>query len=83
MVSMAVSRDLVFLGGAVPASTVATLVLRRTSIMRTPQPEFLRRCGPWAKPALAAWMLAANAVTIGPLWWSPGRARLLLKHGHS
>ena len=31
--------------------------------MRTPQQEFLGRCGPWAAPALATWMAAATALT--------------------
>ena len=36
--------------------------------MRTPQGEFLSRCGPWATPALGAWMATATGLTIvGPL----------------
>ena len=36
--------------------------------MRTPQREFLSRCGPWAAPALTAWMATATGLTfVGPL----------------
>ena len=61
------SRDARFLATATPARTLATLVLRsrgRTGIMRTPQREFLSRCGPWATPALGAWMATATGSTV-------------------
>ena len=32
--------------------------------MRTPQREFLDRCGPWAMPALGAWMATATGLTV-------------------
>ena len=51
---------------ATPALTAATLVLRsrgRAGLLRTPQQEFLDRCGPWAAPALGAWTAAATALT--------------------
>jgi hypothetical protein len=67
-----------FLAMATPALTIATVVLRsrgRTGIMRTPQREFLSRCGPWATPALGAWMATATGLTIvGPLLLTRRRA---------
>ena len=65
------AEDARFLAMATPALTVATVVLRsrgRTGVMRTPQREFLGRCGPWATPALGAWMATAIGLTVvGPL----------------
>ncbi len=59
--------DAKFLAVSTPALTVATLVLRsrgRTGVMRTPQREFLDRCGRWATPALGAWMATATGLTV-------------------
>lgn len=68
-----------FLARAAPALTVVTVVLRsrgRTGIMRTPQREFLSRCGPWAAPAFGAWMAMATGLTIvGPLLLTRRRAK--------
>jgi hypothetical protein len=65
------AEDARFLAAATPALTVATVVLRSrgpTGVMRTPQREFLSRCGPWATPALGAWMATAVGLTaVGPL----------------
>jgi hypothetical protein len=70
--------DARFLATATPALTIATVVLRsrgRTGIMRTPQHEFLSRCGPWATPALGAWMATATGLTVvGPLLLTRRRA---------
>lgn len=63
---------------ATPALTIATVVLHsrgRTGIMRTPQRQFLNRCGPWATPALGAWMATATGLTVvGPLLLTSRRA---------
>ena len=64
---------------ATPALTIATVVLHsrgRTGIMRTPQREFLNRCGPWATPALGVWVVGggdlagqfADAGLLDELW---------------
>ena len=60
------ARDARFLAAATPALTAVTIVLRargRPGLLRTSQREFLDRCGPWAAPALGAWMVAATALT--------------------
>ena len=72
------AEDARFLAIATPALTIATVVLRsrgRTGLMRTPQREFLSRCGPWATPVLCAWMATATGLTVvGPLLLTRRRA---------
>jgi hypothetical protein len=61
------AEDARFLAMVTPALTIASVVLRsrgRTGVMRTPQREFLSRCGPWATPALGAWMATATGLTV-------------------
>jgi len=72
------AEDARFLALATPGLAIATAVLQargRTGIMRTPQRQFLDRCGPWATPALGVWMASATGLTVvGPLLLTRRRA---------
>ena len=70
--------DAKFLALAAPSLGIVTVVLRSrgpTGMMRTSQREFLSRCGPWAVPALGAWMATATGLTVvGPVLLTGPRA---------